>query len=250
MASKKSITKMASKKGSGKTTQIPQFLLEAGYAKSGRIICCTQPRRVAAMSVAKRVSSELDVKLGEQVGYTIRFDDNTGPSTKLKYLTDGMLLREAMHDPILKKYSVVIIDEAHERTVSTDVLMGMLKEVLLKRSDLKLVIMSATLDFEKFQQYFDGAPLLKVPGRMHPVELFYTPNPEPDYFEAAIRTVLQIHICEPEGDILLFLTGEREIETACRRIIEECGRLGEDCGPVFLYFECFDLFKSIILNIL
>lgn len=227
--------------GSGKTTQIPQFLLEAGYAKSGRIIGCTQPRRVAAMSVAKRVANELDVSLGEEVGYTIRFDDNSGHKTKLKYLTDGMLLREAMSDPILRKYNVILIDEAHERTVSTDVLMGLLKGVLEKRSDLKLIVMSATLDYQKFQDYFDDAPLLKVPGRMHPVEIFYTPNPEPDYFEAAIRTVLQIHLCEPPGDVLLFLTGEREIETACRRIVEEVGRLADQCGPV----KCYPLYSSL-----
>lgn len=150
-----------------------------------------------------------------------------------------MLLREAMNDPILRKYAVILIDEAHERTVSTDVLMGILKDVLTRRSDLKLVIMSATLDYDKFQTYFDNAPLLKIPGRLHAVEIFYTPQPEPDYFEAAVRTVLQIHLCEPMGDVLLFLTGEREIETACRRISEECGRMGNECGPVLLHiFLC------------
>lgn len=227
--------------GSGKTTQIPQFLLDEGYSSNGLIIGCTQPRRVAAMSVAKRVANELDVTLGEEVGYTIRFDDCSGPRTKLKYLTDGMLLREAMSDPILRRYSVLILDEAHERTVSTDVLMGLLKEVMKRRDTMKLVIMSATLDARKFQTYFGGTPLLKVPGRLHPVEIFYTPEPESDYLEAALRTVLQIHMCEAEGDILLFLTGEQEIEQACRRINEECLKLGQDIGPV----KCLPLYSSL-----
>eukprot|EP01083_Nonionella_stella_P066695 175857_1 len=218
--------------GSGKTTQIPQFLMEAGYANSGKQIACTQPRRVAAMSVAKRVSEELDVKLGDECGYTIRFDDCSSRKTQLKYMTDGMLLREAMNDPTLSNYSFIILDEAHERTVATDVLMALLKDVLKRRADLKMVVMSATLDARKFQHYFDEAPLIKVPGRLHPVEIFYTPEPEKDYFEAALRTVLQIHMCEPAGDILMFLTGEMEIEQACRRVAEECQKLGAEMGEV------------------
>ncbi len=164
------------------------------------------------MSVAKRVSEEMDVSLGQEVGYTIRFEDKTSPKTVLKYLTDGMLLREAMNDPMLSRYGVILLDEAHERTLSTDILFGLIKEVLPKRKDLKIVVMSATLNAERFQEYFEGAPLLDVPGRMYPVEIFYTPEPEKDYLIAAIRTVIQIHIVEAEGDILLFLTGEEEIE--------------------------------------
>uniref|UniRef100_A0A6A7FXD4 RNA helicase n=1 Tax=Hirondellea gigas TaxID=1518452 RepID=A0A6A7FXD4_9CRUS len=227
--------------GSGKTTQIPQFLLAEGYARNSLVIACTQPRRVAAMSVAKRVAAELDVALGEEIGYTIRFDDCSSPRTKVKYMTDGMLLREAMSDPILRRYSVVILDEAHERTVSTDVLMGLLKEVMKRREDIRLVIMSATLDAAKFQAYFDNAPLLKVPGRLHPVEIFYTPEPETDYLESALRTVLQIHMCEPEGDVLLFLTGEQEIDQTCRRITEECQKMGPEVGPV----KCLPLYSSL-----
>ena len=118
---------------------------------SDKIICCTQPRRVAAKTVSKRVSEELDVEFGEEVGYTVRFEDVTSPRTKLKYLTDGMLEREAMNDPLLNHYSIILLDEAHERTLATDILLGLLKELLLKRNDLKLIVMSATLDATRFQ---------------------------------------------------------------------------------------------------
>jgi len=205
--------------GSGKTTQIPQWGLEG---RNGKLVACTQPRRVAAMSVAQRVADEMDVTLGDQVGYNIRFEDCTGPKTMLKYCTDGMLLREAMTDPLLERYSVIMLDEAHERTLSTDILMGLLKEIVKRRKDMHIVIMSATLDAGKFQDYFTGSPLMKVPGRTFPVEIFYTPEPERDYLEAAIRTCVQIHMYEEEaGDILLFLTGQEEIEEACRRIRAE-----------------------------
>ena len=216
--------------GSGKTTQIPQFVVEAGYTNDGKMCVCTQPRRVAAMSVARRVADEMDVTIGEEVGYSIRFEEATGPKTFMKYSTDGMLLREAMTDPLLSRYSVIVIDEAHERTLATDVLFGLLKEVLLKREDLKVVVMSATLEAEKFQGYFLEAPLMRVPGRLHPVEIFYTQDPERDYLEAAIRTAVQIHACEPPGDILIFLTGEEEIEDACMKIRREIGNAGDKVG--------------------
>jgi pre-mRNA-splicing factor ATP-dependent RNA helicase DHX15/PRP43 len=221
--------------GSGKTTQVAQFIAEAGYCNRGQRIVCTQPRRVAAMSVARRVAEEMDVNLGEEVGYSIRFEECSGPKTLIKFATDGMLLREAISDPNLNQYSVIILDEAHERTLATDILFGLLKEILIKRKDLKLVVMSATLEAEKFQNYFLDAPLIKVPGRLHPVEIFYTQEPERDYLEAAIRTVVQIHTCEPPGDILLFLTGEEEIEDACRKIFKEISLLGAKVGPVKVY---------------
>ncbi|RVW41490.1 putative pre-mRNA-splicing factor ATP-dependent RNA helicase DEAH2 [Vitis vinifera] len=223
--------------GSGKTTQIPQFVLEAvdietPDKRKKMMIACTQPRRVAAMSVSRRVAEEMDVTIGEEVGYSIRFEDCSSARTVLKYLTDGMLLREAMTDPLLERYKVIILDEAHERTLATDVLFGLLKEVLKNRPDLKVVVMSATLEAEKFQGYFNGAPLMKVPGRLHPVEIFYTQEPERDYLEAAIRTVVQIHMCEGAGDILVFLTGEEEIEDACKKISKEIANLGDQVGPV------------------
>ncbi|KAH8880097.1 pre-mRNA splicing factor ATP-dependent RNA helicase PRP43 [Thozetella sp. PMI_491] len=224
--------------GSGKTTQIPQYVLYDELPHLNRkLIACTQPRRVAAMSVAQRVANELDVQLGEEVGYSIRFENRTGPKTLLKYMTDGQLLRESMHDPDMSRYSCIILDEAHERTLATDILMALLKQIAVRRKDLKIIIMSATLDAQKFQKYFHHAPLLAVPGRTYPVEIFYTPEPEKDYLEAAVRTVLQIHATEPEGDILLFLTGEEEIEDACRRIGLEVDDMvrESDAGPMVIY---------------
>ncbi len=221
--------------GSGKTTQIPQFLVKDYARRGSKCVACTQPRRVAAMSIAQRVADEMDVQLGEEVGYSIRFEDTTGPNTLLKFMTDGMLLREAMSDPFLERMSVIVLDEAHERTLSTDVLMGLLKELLQQRKDLKCVVMSATLDAEKFQTYFEGAPLLRVPGRTFPVEIFYTPEPERDYVEAAVRTAAQIHACESAGDILVFLTGEIEIEDVCQRLRNEAQKCGPERGELVVY---------------
>lgn len=232
--------------GSGKTTQIPQWCVEYATSKGTKKVSCTQPRRVAAMSVAQRVSEEMDVVLGQEVGYSIRFEDCSCQKTVLKYMTDGMLLREAMSDPMLENYQVILLDEAHERTLATDILMGVLKEVIRQRPDLKLVVMSATLDAGKFQQYFDNAPLMNVPGRTHPVEIFYTPEPERDYLEAAIRTVIQIHMCEEiEGDILMFLTGQEEIEEACKRIKREIDTLGPDVGDL----KCIPLYSTLPPNL-
>ncbi|KAG1680389.1 hypothetical protein FOA52_015480 [Chlamydomonas sp. UWO 241] len=205
--------------GAGKTTQIPQYLHEAGYSKAGKI-GCTQPRRVAAMSVAARVAQEMGVKLGNEVGYSIRFEDCTSDKTILKYMTDGMLLREFLGEPDLASYSVMMIDEAHERTLHTDILFGLVKDIARFRPDLKLLISSATMDAEKFSEYFDYAPIFKVPGRRYPVDIMYTKAPEADYIDACIVTVLHVHATQPAGDILVFLTGQEEIE-ACEELLKQ-----------------------------
>lgn len=206
--------------GSGKTTQIPQYLYEAGYTRNKLKVGCTQPRRVAAMSVAARVAEEMGVKLGNEVGYSIRFEDCTSERTVVKYMTDGMLLREFLGEPDLEGYACLIIDEAHERTLHTDILFGLVKDIARFRSDLKLIISSATLDAAKFSEFFDDAPIFKIPGRRFPVDIYYTKAPEADYIDAAVVTVLQIHITQPLGDILVFLTGQEEIE-ACQELLTE-----------------------------
>ncbi|KAK5991411.1 Pre-mRNA-splicing factor ATP-dependent RNA helicase prp22 [Cladobotryum mycophilum] len=211
--------------GSGKTTQLTQYLAEAGFANDG-IIGCTQPRRVAAMSVAKRVAEEVGCKLGEEVGYTIRFEDCTSPSTRIKYMTDGMLQREILMDPDMKRYSCIMLDEAHERTISTDVLFALLKKALKRRPDLKVIVTSATLDADKFSAYFNECPIFTIPGRTFPVEILYSREPESDYLDAALVTVMQIHLTEPKGDILLFLTGQEEIDTSCEILYERMKALG------------------------
>uniref|UniRef100_A0AC11EVH3 DEAH-box helicase 8 n=1 Tax=Ovis aries TaxID=9940 RepID=A0AC11EVH3_SHEEP len=219
--------------GSGKTTQITQYLAEAGYTSRGKI-GCTQPRRVAAMSVAKRVSEEFGCCLGQEVGYTIRFEDCTSPETVIKYMTDGMLLRECLIDPDLTQYAIIMLDEAHERTIHTDVLFGLLKKTVQKRQDMKLIVTSATLDAVKFSQYFYEAPIFTIPGRTYPVEILYTKEPETDYLDASLITVMQIHLTEPPGDILVFLTGQEEIDTACEILYERMKSLGPDVPELII----------------
>ncbi|RDW80841.1 ATP-dependent RNA helicase DHX8 [Coleophoma crateriformis] len=211
--------------GSGKTTQLTQYLAEAGFANDG-LIGCTQPRRVAAMSVAKRVAEEVGCELGQEVGYTIRFEDCTSPATKIQYMTDGMLQRQILMDPDLKRYSVIMLDEAHERTIATDVLFALLKKTLKRRPDLKVIVTSATLDADKFSAYFNECPIFSIPGRTFPVEVMYSREPESDYLDAALVTVMQIHLTEPPGDILLFLTGQEEIDTSCEILFERMKALG------------------------
>lgn len=219
--------------GSGKTTQVTQYLAEAGYTAMGKI-ACTQPRRVAAESIAKRVAEEVGCRVGEEVGYSIRFDDRTGPETVIKYMTDGMLLREILVDGDLTSYSVIMLDEAHERTIYTDILFSMLKQLVKRRSNLKLIVTSATLDAEKFSGYFDDCNIFTIPGRTFPVEILHTKQPESDYMDAALITVLQIHLTEPEGDILLFLTGQEEIEHACERLHERMKTFGGDVPELII----------------
>lgn len=219
--------------GSGKTTQLPQYLHETGVTSRG-MVGCTQPRRVAAMSVAARVAEEMGVKLGNEVGYSVRFEDATTDKTVIKYMTDGMLLREFMTDPSLSTYSVLIIDEAHERTLNTDVLFGLVKDIARFRPDFKLLISSATMDAQKFSEYFDDAPIFNVPGRKFPVDIHYTPQPEANYLHAAVTTIFQIHTTQPRGDILVFLTGQDEIDAAAENLQETCRKLGNKVGEMVI----------------
>ncbi|KAF9427984.1 putative ATP-dependent RNA helicase dhr2 [Podila epigama] len=216
--------------GSGKTTQIPQYLLEAGLAAHGTI-AVTQPRRVAAINLAKRVAEEVGTPIGQKVGYSIRFDDTSSADSLIKYMTDGIMLRELLSDRLLLRYSVIILDEAHERTLRTDILFGMVKSIQKKRADLiaagrrdiqpiKIVIMSATLDAEKFSEYFYNAKIMYISGRMFPVKILNTVEPQSDYVDSALVTAFQIHQDEAPGDILIFLTGQEEIESL-EKLIEE-----------------------------
>jgi ATP-dependent RNA helicase DHX8/PRP22 len=223
--------------GSGKTTQMTQYMAELGFTKKG-MIGCTQPRRVAAVSVAKRVAEEFGCSLGEQVGYSIRFDDCTSPETIIKYMTDGMLMREYLADNDLRRYSALMLDEAHERTIHTDVLFGLLKDLCRRRPDMKIIVTSATLNAEKFSTYFFQCPIFTIPGRTFPVEILYTKEPEADYLDAALITVMQIHLSEPAGDVLVFLTGQEEIDTCCETLYTRIQALG-DLAPELIILPVY-----------
>ncbi|KAK6631011.1 Pre-mRNA-splicing factor ATP-dependent RNA helicase PRP16 [Polyplax serrata] len=210
--------------GSGKTTQLTQYLHEEGYSKYG-MIGCTQPRRVAAMSVAKRVSDEMGTALGEEVGYAIRFEDCTSENTVIKYMTDGILLRESLRESDLDNYSAIIMDEAHERSLSTDVLFGLLREIVARRQDLKLIVTSATMDAGKFAAFFGNVPSFTIPGRTFPVEVFFSKNPVEDYVDSAVKQALQIHLQPSPGDILIFMPGQEDIEVTCEVLAERIGEI-------------------------
>lgn len=232
------VTILQGETGSGKTTQLPQFLYQAGFTsqediikKGKRMIACTQPRRVAAMSVAARVADEmvssLDAasehlrRLGGLVGYSVRFEDCTSPETRIKFMTDGMLLRECLADPLLSVYSVVILDEAHERTLQTDILLALCRDIYHQRPhDFRLVVASATLEADRLSKYFGDAPIVRIPGRSFPVQTLYARSAVADYVEATLQCILQIHSTEPveSGHILAFLTGQEEIEEAAEAL--------------------------------
>ena len=201
--------------GSGKTTQLPKMAMELGRGKNGRRIACTQPRRLAAVTVAERVAEELKSPVGGIIGYQHRFGRKVSDLTRVKFMTDGVLLAETRSDPLLRAYDTIIVDEAHERSLNVDFLLGILKRILEKRRDLKVIVSSATLDTERFSQFFGGAPTLSIPGRLFPIEIQYREPPDgeeadlPREISAAIRTL------PPNDDVLVFLPGERDIrETA------------------------------------
>ncbi|KAI8624649.1 P-loop containing nucleoside triphosphate hydrolase protein [Xylariaceae sp. FL1651] len=212
--------------GSGKTTQLTQFLYEDGYGKLG-MIGCTQPRRVAAMSVAKRVAEEMEVKLGSTVGYAIRFEDCTSKDTVIKYMTDGVLLRESLNERDLDRYSCVIMDEAHERALNTDVLLGLFNKILQRRRDLKLIVTSATMNSKRFSDFFGGAPEFIIPGRTFPVDIMFHRSPVEDYVDQAVQQVLSIHVSMGPGDILVFMTGQEDIECTCELVRERLDALND-----------------------
>eukprot|EP00741_Cyanophora_paradoxa_P010401 tig00020531_g10059.t1 len=219
--------------GSGKTTQMTQYLHEEGYTAYG-MVGCTQPRRVAAMSVAKRVSEEMGVELGQEVGYAIRFEDATSERTVIKYMTDGVMLRESLRENDLEQYSAIIMDEAHERSLHTDVLFGILKKIVARRRDLKLIVTSATLDADKFSAFFGSVPVFRIPGRTFPVELLYSKVPQEDFVDAAVKQAIAVHVSHGPGDILIFMTGQEDIETTCGVIAERLEQLGPDVPKLAL----------------
>ncbi|KFY72254.1 hypothetical protein V499_07595 [Pseudogymnoascus sp. VKM F-103] len=250
------VTIVVGQTGCGKSTQLPQFLEKAGWCSEGKAIAITQPRRVAATTVATRVAEEFGCTLGQEVGYSIRFEDVTSAATKIKFLTDGLLLREALVDPLLSRYSVIMVDEAHERSLSTDVLLGVLRKIHKRRPELRIIVSSATLQAEEFLTFFtaedtatakdasgtesgkDAGAIISLEGRMYPVDILYTESPAEDYLEMAIQTVFDIHTKEPEGDILVFLTGRDEIDKAVQAISERSAQLhprAETMMPLPLY---------------
>ncbi|MDA3924565.1 MAG: ATP-dependent RNA helicase HrpA [Kiritimatiellae bacterium] len=205
--------------GSGKTTQLPKIALNAGRGKKG-LIGCTQPRRLAAFTMAKRVASELHQELGGFVGCQHRFEKIISAQTRLKFMTDGILLAETRNDRFFKRYDTIIIDEAHERSLNIDFLLGILKRVIRKRRDLKIIISSATLDVERFSSFFNDAPVISVPGRIYPIELRWRPPQEKDDADlsAQIANACDELICDGEGDILVFLPGEHDIRDAAETL--------------------------------
>ena len=232
------VTIICGETGSGKTTQIPQICLELGRGVAG-LIGHTQPRRLAARSVAGRIAEELRSEIGQAVGYKVRFNDKTAPHSYIKLMTDGILLAETQTDRFLANYDTIIIDEAHERSLNIDFLLGFLKQLLQKRPDLKVIITSATIDAERFSQHFNNAPVIEVSGRTYPVEVLYRPLNQKDEDEAEIELADAIVDAVDElarlgqGDVLVFLSGEREIREAAEALRKSSLRKNDDILPLF-----------------
>lgn len=236
--------------GSGKTTQIPQWCVE--YCRNSNkkpdakplCVACTQPRRIAAMSIAARVAGEMHVELGQEVGYSVRFESCTSPNTTLKYLTDGMLLREAMLDNQLSTYGVILIDEAHERTLQTEILFGIIKRALLHRNSndstlpkLKVIIMSATIESNIFKNFLK-APTLNIEGRQYPVQDMFTETTQSDLLTSTLTVVFQIHRSTTDGDVLVFCSGQDEIQSLialCKKILRQAPANLQNLTPLALY---------------
>jgi ATP-dependent helicase HrpA len=226
---------VAGETGSGKTTQLPKICLELGRGVHGAI-AHTQPRRLAARTVAERIAQELGVQLGEAVGYAVRFTDRSRPETLVRLMTDGLLLAQTQRDKLLRRYDTIIVDEAHERSLNIDFLLGYLARILPRRPDLKLIITSATIDPERFSLHFGGAPIVEVSGRTYPVEVRYRPiedldDPDRDQTDAIGDAVEEL-MRERAGDVLVFLSGEREIRDTAEALT---GRLRSDVEVLPLY---------------
>ncbi|WP_274571662.1 ATP-dependent RNA helicase HrpA [Neisseria leonii] len=232
------VTIICGETGSGKTTQLPKICLELGRGAAG-LIGHTQPRRLAARSVAERIAEELQSEIGSVVGYKVRFNDNTSRDAYVKLMTDGILLAETQTDRFLTAYDTIIIDEAHERSLNIDFLLGYLKQLLPRRPDLKIIITSATIDAERFSKHFNNAPVLEVSGRTYPVEILYRPLHAADEDEAEIEIADAIVDAADElaqlgsGDILVFLPGEREIREAAEALRKSPLRRHDDILPLF-----------------
>ena len=226
---------MAGETGSGKTTQLPKICLELGRGVRGAI-AHTQPRRLAARTVAERIADELGVPLGEAVGYAVRFSDRSREDTLVRLMTDGLLLAETQHDRLLRRYDTIIVDEAHERSLNIDFLLGYLARILPRRPDLKVIITSATIDPRALRRHFGDAPVVEVSGRTYPVEVRYRPladadDPDRDQTDAIGDAVEEL-LREREGDVLVFLCGEREIRDTAEAL---GGRLRADIDILPLY---------------
>src|SRR5579875_3266951 len=222
---------VAGETGSGKTTQLPKLCLELGRGVRGTI-AHTQPRRLAARTVAQRIADELGVPLGGPVGYAVRFDDRGSEDTLVRLVTDGLLLAEIRRDPLLRRYDTVIVDEAHERSLNIDFLLGCLHRILPRRPDLKLIITSATIDPQRFSEHFGGAPIVEVSGRTYPVEVRYRPPAEDEELLDTLADAVEELLAEHDGDVLAFFSGEREIRDAAELLT---GRLGADVEILPLY---------------
>ncbi|MCS5583530.1 MAG: helicase-related protein, partial [Pseudomonadales bacterium] len=234
---KNQVVIVAGETGSGKTTQLPKICLEAGRGVFG-LIGHTQPRRVAARTIAHRLAEELSVSVGDEVGFQVRFQDQSKPSTLIKVMTDGVLLAETQNDRFLERYDTIIIDEAHERSLNIDFLLGYLKQILPKRPDLRLVITSATIDVDRFSRHFNDAPVFEVSGRTFPVDVQYRPledtlsDDQDDLTTRAIINTLAEIDSMPNGDVLIFLPGEREIRETAREIKRK-GSAGFEVLPLY-----------------
>ncbi len=218
--------------GSGKTTQLPKMAMELGLGSNGRRIACTQPRRLAAVTVAERVAEELGTSVGGIVGYQHRFARKVSDETRVKFMTDGVLLAETRSDPLLRAYDAIIVDEAHERTLNVDFLLGILKRILPRRRDLKVIVSSATLDSERFSEFFGGAPAISVPGRLYPIEVRYQEPPDHDERDLPRDVSKALATLPPKDDVLVFLPGERDIRETADRLRRTPSFAADDIIPL------------------